>query len=439
MPLPRPRLLTFALLVVAAPAAQAQGAPPVANLDSAWAAISRSYWDTLFIRDRWRATYDSLRRTVADADDERVRDAIRALIAVPGASHFALLPAEAVPVARSGGAASAPGARPGGLGLEARMVGDTVVVWRVAAGGPAARAGIRAGMTLTHVDSTAIDSVRARILGAVPGDRTKALRLLNQWVTARLGGSAGDTVALSVAEPGGAPRRHALSLEPLRGQLTQFGNLPPVVVRATADSVDIGAPRRAPVVSFTAWLPAVAGGLDSLLFAARGAPGLVIDLRGNPGGVIGMLAGVAGHLLDSSVALGTMTGRGMRMHFIANPRRVDRGGARVEPFDGPVAILVDEFTGSNSEFFSAGLQALGRARVFGVPSAGQALPAATMRLPSGDVLMYVIADHVDAKGRRVEGPGVQPDEVVPRTRADLLAGRDAPLEAARLWLARSIR
>ena len=37
-------------------------------------------------------------------------------------------------------------------------------------------------------------------------------------------------------------------------------------------------------------------------------------------------------------------------------------GERVEPFSGPVAILVDAMTGSASECFSGGMQSLGRAR-----------------------------------------------------------------------------
>jgi C-terminal processing protease CtpA/Prc len=52
------------------------------------------------------------------------------------------------------------------------------------------------------------------------------------------------------------------------------------------------------------------------------------------------------------------------------------------------------------------------------------------------MLMHVVADHEDAAGRHIEGTGVMPDEVTPLTRADLLAGRDAALEAARAWLGR---
>ena len=81
------------------------------------------------------------------------------------------------------------------------------------------------------------------------------------------------------------------------------------------------------------------------------------------------------------------------------------------------------------------MQALGRARVFGETSAGQALPATTTRLPTGDVLMHATADLVAPDGRRVEGWGVVPDEQVPLRRDDLLAGRDAPLDAAVRWIA----
>jgi carboxyl-terminal processing protease len=148
-----------------------------------------------------------------------------------------------------------------------------------------------------------------------------------------------------------------------------------------------------------------------------------------------MVSGISGHLLDTAISLGTMHGRGATIRFVANPRRVDRAGTRVGTFTGPVAILVDGFTGSTSEFFAAGMQAVGRARVFGETSAGQSLPALMTRLPDGDVLMHAIADHEDAAGRRVEGIGVIPDERVPLSRVDLRNGRDAPLEAARAWIA----
>jgi len=91
-------------------------------------------------------------------------------------------------------------------------------------------------------------------------------------------------------------------------------------------------------------------------------------------------------------------------------------------------------TGSASECFAGGMQSLGRARVFGQTSMGQALPALFDRLPNGDVLIHAWGDFVTGTGVRIEGRGVVPDEPVPTTREDLLAGRDSTLETALRWI-----
>ncbi len=426
-------------LVLTAHAAVAQQAPaPMASLDSAWASIARSYYDTALVNGTWRAAFDSTRHALgASPDDAAVRRAIRQLIAVPQQSHFALIPADAAPsptVARTGDV-------PGTTGLDVRMIGDTVVIWRVADGSPAALAGIRPGSTVTHLDTVPVDTLGARLARAYPGNPRKSSLLLAALVNGRLAGPTGDTARLTLRDPNDRTARYALVRTPLAGQTTRFGNLPPMVVRSKLDSVTIGdggAARQIPVVYFSAWFPVVAPALDRMLFAARGSPGLILDLRGNPGGVVGMLAGVAGHFTDTATNLGVMYGRGATINLRSNPRRVTLDGQRVDVFTGPVAILVDPFTASTSEFFSAGMQALGRARIFGEASAGEALPAAMVRLPNGDVLMHPIADHEDASGRRIERHGVVPDDASPLTRRDLMDGRDATMDAARAWLARTI-
>ena len=68
---------------------------------------------------------------------------------------------------------------------------------------------------------------------------------------------------------------------------------------------------------------------------------------------------------------------------------------------------------------------------------GQALPALFDKLPNGDLLIHAYGDFVTADGTRLEGRGVVPDETVPLRRDDLLAGRDATLEAALAWIDRS--
>ena len=147
-----------------------------------------------------------------------------------------------------------------------------------------------------------------------------------------------------------------------------------------------------------------------------------------------MISGVAGHLFAEPGLLGRMKTRTADLEFNANPRLVTPDGVRVEPYKGPVALLVDELTASASECFAGALQSLGRARVFGRQTLGQALPALTRRLTNGDVLMYVVGDFVTATGQRLEGTGVRPDEVVPLSLSELRAGKDATLDAALRWL-----
>lgn len=451
---PSVRRAAFVVTLLLPAAAGAQGPSLVATFDTAWAAVSRTYWDTALVNGRWRAASDSLRALAAGATDEaRIRDLVRALVAVPGQSHFVLIPrGVASPTLASRASDDQRPRVPGTTGLEVRMIGDTLVAWRVGKGSAAERGGVRAGDIILGVRGIGIDSLRAMArLSAPEGDAAQHRKLVNLLATQLLGGDTGDTVTVRLPGettrqrfswwPFGADRASSREVRlvrtPLDGQATKFGSLPAMMVRASGAPLPIpGAPSAAALVSFSAWFPAIMPQVDSLLFAARGASGVVLDLRGNPGGIVGMLAGVSGHFLDTAAALGTMRARGATIHFLANPRLVDRAGERREVIDAPLAILVDGFTGSTSEFFASGMQAIGRARVFGVPSAGEALPAVMTRLPNGDVLMHVVADHEDAKGRRVEGTGVQPDEVTPLTRADLRAGRDAALEAARAWIAR---
>jgi carboxyl-terminal processing protease len=193
---------------------------------------------------------------------------------------------------------------------------------------------------------------------------------------------------------------------------------------------------KAGVIGFNVWMTAVDREFQIAMDRFRGADGIVIDLRGNPGGLAAMIMGLAGHFLPERATLGVMKTKQSELRFNANPRLVNAAGERVEPYDGPLAILVDGLTGSASECFTGGMQSIGRARVFGQTSMGQALPALFDKLPNGDVLIHAWGDFVTGTGVRIEGRGVIPDESVELTRESLLAGHDAALERALAWIDR---
>jgi carboxyl-terminal processing protease len=155
--------------------------------------------------------------------------------------------------------------------------------------------------------------------------------------------------------------------------------------------------------------------------------GVVIDLRGNPGGIGGLAMGVAGWFIDKpDQVLGTMYMRDSNLKFVINPRP--------DAFRGPLAILVDGCSGSTSEIFAGGLKDLKRARIFGKRTAGAALPSVFEKLPNGDGFQYAIANYISQGGKPLEGNGVIPDEEVPLTRQQLIAGQDPALDAAVAWI-----
>jgi carboxyl-terminal processing protease len=141
-----------------------------------------------------------------------------------------------------------------------------------------------------------------------------------------------------------------------------------------------------------------------------------------------MANGIAGFLVNEQASLGVMKMRGAELKFLAFPQ----DGA----FTGPVAVLIDRNSASTSEIFAAGLQELGRGVVVGDRSAGAALPSYIIDLPGGALLQFAAADFVTPKGFRIEGNGVTPDIPVALTAETLLAGEDAPLQAARAALDR---
>ncbi len=224
----------------------------------------------------------------------------------------------------------------------------------------------------------------------------------------------------------------------------RFGMLPPIPAECghriieplewKALGLDAAAAPKVGMIRLGVWMPTLAPCIDGAVDALRECDAIVMDLRGNPGGLGLMATGVAGHFLSYPVSLGRMVTPEVTLEFPANPRLVDTKGDPVRPFAGPLAILVDGGTASTSEIFAAGLEDVGRAEIFGGPSAGAALPAITTRLDNGDVLLYAIGDFRSARGRAIEGTGVVQGTGAPPALADYIACPDPVLRDALRWI-----
>ena len=412
--------------------AQAPAAPvkwrtdALASFDEAWTTINDSFYDPTFGGLNWAAVRDELRpRVEAASTPDEARRVIVAMLGRLKRSHFVLLAAGLDDGPAPAGEAT--------LGVDLRVLDRDVVITHVADGSKAEEAGLAAGQILLAVDDqTAASWWRPVVAGSDP--RAVSLAV---WQRAQRGlrGAPGSRAAVRVRDARG---EHVMQVERVleSGDRVVLGDLPPFNPRVSARSVETPKGRAVGVIGFNVWMTSVNDPIARAIDRFRSAKGLVIDLRGNPGGLAAMISGVAGHLFAKPEILGRMKTRAAQeaLVFKANPRLVTPEGVRVEPYAGLVAVLVDELTGSASECFAGALQSLGRARVFGRQTLGQALPASTRRLTNGDILMYVVGDFVTATGRPLEGEGVRPDEVVPLSLPVLRMGRDATLEAALRWV-----
>ncbi len=436
------RALALAVLIGSAAAASAATAPvpafsadlAVRTFDAVWQIINDTYFDTKFNGVDWPAARDELRPKAAAAKDmDELRGVVRDLLGRLQQSHFALMPrevAEAATLADVGGAGS--GGVAGSVGLEIRRLGNLAVVTRVDANGPAARTGVKPGWLVAAVGPTRVTDILLRI----PPDTSDRLqrRILVSGVSNRFRGAVGSTVSVEFLNERNETVTLLLDRWQEPGETVKFGYLPPFTARLEKQRVAAPGGASVGVIQFNIWMLPNALLLDRAIDEYRTTDGMVIDLRGNPGGVGGMVVGIAGHFLKEKTSLGTQFMRSAQLQLLAQPRLVNPDGQRVEPYGGPVAVLIDGFSGSASELFSSGMQSIGRVRVFGEQTGGGVLGSAVDRLPNGDALQHAFADFINAKGQRAEGVGVTPDEVVPLSRADLLAGRDAPLDAALRWI-----
>ena len=404
---------------------------PLVTFDSAWSIIGRTHWDTTYNGVNWSALRAELRpRAAAATTTGELRVVLSDMVARLKQSHFSIIPRE-IADATGGGSGNTPAPdRRGSIGAEVRYLDGAMVIARIDREGPAARAGVRTGWQVQSVNGCPVSARLARMPNE-PDARREALTAY-AIATQALAGAVGDTATVVFADERGTDRTVRLVRTPEPGVVAKFGNLPAMNAQLTYERIKTSG-KTVGIIRFNIWMPILSPQFDAAVDSLRDADAIILDIRGNFGGVGGMSMGIAGHFLDSTRTIGTMIQRGATLKFVANPRRVDTRSRGVSPYAGPLAIVVDELSISTTEIFAGGMQALGRARIFGVQTSGQALPSVPERLPNGDILYHAIADFLNPVGKPLEGAGVTPDRVVPLTRGALLARRDPALDAAIAW------
>ncbi|MFJ7528432.1 S41 family peptidase [Streptomyces griseus] len=262
-----------------------------------------------------------------------------------------------------------------GVGLSARRTGrGDVTVSRVQAGGPADRAGIRAGDRLRTLDGRAVGKRPvAEVVALLRGDGT--------------GAAEGSRVELGLVRDGRSwtetLRRARLTTEAVTVRRLEAGPSPAVLVKVAAFTKGAGADVR-----------------EAVRDAPDGA-GILLDLRANSGGLVTEAVVAASAFLDGGL-VATYDVRGEEQALYADP-----GGDT----DRPVVVLVDGGTMSAAELLTGALQDRGRAVTVGSPTFGKGSVQMPSELPGGSVAELTVGHYRTPAGRSVDGRGITPDVV----------------------------
>ena len=315
------------------------------------------------------------------------------------------------------------------VGVQLRELSGEIVVARVERDSPAARAGVRAGDTLLSIDGAPVSQLLARRsvegqAGAAPhvALHARARAPANgrtRLVASLFDGPEGSTFEAVFRDEGGRERVVRLTRE--------------LVARTPALSV-----RRASgayrVVEFNLFTQEIAAGMARAFKGElKGARGLVLDLRDNGGGDAEAMTDIASLLLPPNLPLGRFDDRAGRPRLEPRTRAALLSAADAPArFSGPVVVLTGARTASAAEVFAAALRESGRAaRVVGETTCGCVLGIRRRHtLPDGGTLDVSEMDYRTAAGQRLEGSGVEPDELLTPTRRSLREGKDPALARA---------
>jgi carboxyl-terminal processing protease len=391
----------------------------IQSFEYVWTAIRDKHWQTNPGGLDWQAIYDEFRPKMEAADSmDAARAVLNGMLGGLHQTHFNIVPSDLysnVDAAHGGDTTT---------GVDVRVLGAQVLVTSVEPDSSAFAQGVRPGWEIVKIASKDMAPIVAKLNETYAGSSLRDL-MLRRAILGRLEGAAG-VAQVEFVDGAGKRMSKTLAPGPQKGDRVQFGYLTPMQVWFKSSRVGGG---NIGYFAFNVFLDAqrLMTAFGNAVQSCEKCEGFIVDLRGNPGGIGIMAMGMAGWFIaQHDQKLGTLYMRDTTLKFVVNPR--------INPFGGPLAILVDGTSASTSEIMAEGLKDLGRARIFGTRTAAAALPSVFEKLPNGDGFQYAIANYISEGGKPLEGLGVTPDVETPLTREALLAGKDPALDAAVGWI-----
>ena len=269
----------------------------------------------------------------------------------------------------------------GGLGIEVTQENGYIKVISPIDETPAARAGIRPGDLITHLNGTS----------------TQGLTL--QEAVEQMRGERGTAIRLTVRREG--------EQRPLDISITR-DVIRPQVARFRMEGNDVGYVR---LSSFNEQTETALRRAVSTLRQQAGTNlrGIILDLRNNPGGLLDQAVQVTDNFLEQGEIVSTRARRSEDAQ-----RWNARGGDIAQGL--PIIVLINGGSASASEIVAGALQDHRRAIVLGTRSFGKGSVQTVMPLGPNGAIRLTTARYYTPSGRSIQNQGIAPDIEVRATR-----------------------
>jgi len=373
----------------------------VSVFEQVWETINQKYYDPSFKGVDWRGVHDGYRPLVDKVDtDEEFYEILKKMVGELHDAHTRFHTPEQRRERERLQAVS--------TGLSVFEVEGKTVVVSVEPDSDAARAGVEPGMIVLQIDGKSIDQSLAEAKSRVTGtstDRAVQLRIFRMIID----GDPGSTLRMKLARADGSVLDVALNRH---------------IVSDNAEVTSRRLNSGLGYVRLTLWKSPIRKQFKKALERLRDTPGVIVDIRGNPGGEADEVIKIASFFFNQHVPFGKFSRRSGKAIYL----RTDDDD---QIYKGPIAILVNEGSGSGSELFAGVMQENGRALIIGRRSCGCVLGISEFRkLKGGGELAVSEYSYLSPRENTYEGTGVVPDKTVELKISDLQAKRDLALEEA---------
>ena len=268
----------------------------------------------------------------------------------------------------------------GGLGIEVTMEQGFVKVVSPIDDTPAARAGLKPGDFITHLNDEQIQGLT-----------------LNEAVE-KMRGPVGSAIKLTIRREGREAfdvsiKRDVVRIQSVRSRVeaNSFG-----YVRITTfnEQTDAGLKRAVETIKKD---------------VGANLKGYIIDLRNNPGGLLDQAVAVSDAFLEKGEIVST---RGRRTDDAT--RYNAKAGDLTDGL--PLVVLINAGSASASEIVAGALQDHRRAVVLGTKSFGKGSVQTIIPLPGNGAIRLTTARYYTPSGRSIQAKGIEPDIDVPAQR-----------------------